>query len=124
MNTTKPQQPSLHSTTSSTTLAATTTTVNTTTVNTTTVNTTTTAAPRREPGQYVYIDKRVTPNPDAQPKPKSRLSKFLSKFESAAVRQANAAREREALEAERTGVRKYASSGTPGSAMQSTGAFM
>ncbi|KAK3299889.1 uncharacterized protein B0H64DRAFT_379369 [Chaetomium fimeti] len=119
MSTAKPQQqqqPSLHSTTSSTTLTAPTT-------NQTATNQTTTP-PTREPRQYVYVDKRVAPNPDAQPKPKSRLSRFLSKFESSVVRQANAAREREALEAERTGVRKYAATGAPGNSTQSTAAFM
>ena len=77
-----------------------------------------------EPGQYVYVARRTTPNPDAQPKPKSRLSKFLSKFESSAVRQANASREEKRLEAERTGVHKRSVSVVPGNAGQSTGAFL
>ncbi|KAK0741556.1 hypothetical protein B0T18DRAFT_394134 [Schizothecium vesticola] len=58
------------------------------------------------PQQYVYVDKVGTPNPDAQPKKKSKISSFFSKFQSPAVKATNAARERVLLEQERTGVRK------------------
>ena len=61
---------------------------------------------QQPPGQsYVYVDKVGTPNPDAQPKKKSKFSNFLSKFQSPAVKATNAARERELLKQERTGVR-------------------
>lgn len=55
--------------------------------------------------QYVYVDKIKAPNPDAQPKKKSKLSSFLSKFQNPAVRQSEAVRENRRLEEERTGVR-------------------
>lgn len=58
------------------------------------------------PQQYVYVDKVGTPNPDAQPKKKSKISSFFSKFQSPAVKATNAAREKVLLEQERTGVRK------------------
>ncbi|KAK1835029.1 hypothetical protein QBC39DRAFT_182917 [Podospora conica] len=56
--------------------------------------------------QYVYVDKVGTPNPDAQPKKKSKISSFFSKFQSPAVKATNAARDKVLLEQERTGVRK------------------
>lgn len=55
--------------------------------------------------QYVYVDKIKAPNPNAQPKKKSKLSSFLSKFQNPAVRQSETARETRRLEEERTGVR-------------------
>lgn len=55
---------------------------------------------------YVYVEKHGTPNPDAKPKEKSRLGKFLSKFQSPAVKGTTAARDRVKLEEERTGVKK------------------
>ena len=65
-----------------------------------------TKKPQRPPAQpYVYIEKVGTPNPDAQPKTKSKFSNFLSKFQSPAVKATKAARERELLKQERTGVR-------------------
>ena len=57
------------------------------------------------PQQYVYIEKR-TPNPDAKPKSKSKIGKFLSKFQSPAVKATTAIHERAKLEQERTGIRK------------------
>ncbi|KAH6651233.1 hypothetical protein F5144DRAFT_558848 [Chaetomium tenue] len=120
MDSSNPHPFSLPSSTSSTTLATTTTT----TTTTTQTPTNNPPQPPREPQQYTYISKRTTPNPDAQPKQKSRLGKFLSKFESSAVRQANAVKESKRLEAERTGVHKLAATGTPGNAAQSTAAFM
>jgi len=64
--------------------------------------------PKQPPAlqQYVYVNKVGTPNPDAQPKKKSKISSFFSKFQSPAVKATNAARERVLLEQERTGVRK------------------
>lgn len=59
------------------------------------------------PQRYVYYERTGVPNPDAQPKPKSRLSKFLSRFQSPAVKSTLAAREREKLEEERRGVKIY-----------------
>ncbi|KAK4448775.1 hypothetical protein QBC34DRAFT_406708 [Podospora aff. communis PSN243] len=56
--------------------------------------------------QYAYVDKRIKANPDAQPKKKGKLSSFLSKFQSPAVKASTAIREREMLEQERTGVVK------------------
>lgn len=76
------------------------------------------------PARYLYYERKGPGNPDAQPKPKSKLSKFLSKFQSPAVKQTNAARERERLEEERTGVKVYTALGTPGSTNQSTAAYM
>ncbi|EAQ93744.1 predicted protein [Chaetomium globosum CBS 148.51] len=119
MGSSNPHPFSTHSTTSSATLATTTTTTTQTlTNNTPQAGTTTPQQPPHEPHQYIYVSKRTTPNPDAQPKQKSRLSRFLSKFESSAVRQANAARESKRLEAERTGVHTLAVTGTPGNAAQ------
>ncbi|KAK0702233.1 hypothetical protein B0H67DRAFT_393913 [Lasiosphaeris hirsuta] len=57
--------------------------------------------------RYVYVEKVSEPKPDAAPKIKSRISKFMSKFQSPAVRATKAAREREQLEEVRTGVKKY-----------------
>ncbi|KAK0614728.1 hypothetical protein B0T14DRAFT_528967 [Immersiella caudata] len=62
--------------------------------------------------QFAYVDRRITPNPDAQPKQKGKLSKFLSKFQSPAVKATNAIREREMLEQERTGVKKVSATDT------------
>ncbi len=53
------------------------------------------------------------PNPDAQPKEKSKVSKFLTKFQSSAVKATNEAREREKLEEERTGRKIYTPTGVP-----------
>jgi hypothetical protein len=127
MDTSKPHPFSFHSTSSST--VQTTTSQTYTNNDQTTPNQTITNQPSEntathEPGQYTYVEKRTIPNPDAQPKQNSRLGKFLSKFESSAVRQANAAREAKRLEAERTGVHKRAVSVVPGNATQSTGAFL
>lgn len=76
------------------------------------------------PARYVYQERVGAPNPDAQPKQKSKVGRFLSKFQSPAVKQTNAARDRELLEQERTGVKTYTPLGTPGSANQATAAFM
>ena len=127
MDTSKPHPFSFHSPSSST-LQTTTSQTYTNNDQTTSNQTITHQSPEstatHEPGQFTYVRKRTTPNPDAQPKQKSRLSKFLSKFESSAVRQANASREHKQLEAERTGVHKSSVSVVPGNAMQSTGAFL
>ena len=76
------------------------------------------------PARYVYHERVGAPNPNAQPKRKSKFSKLLSKFQSPAVKQTNAARERELLEQERTGVKTYTPLGTPGSTNQATAAFL
>jgi hypothetical protein len=76
------------------------------------------------PERYTYVKKTGPANPDAQPKEKSKLGKFLTKFQSPAVKKTNAAREKELLEEERTGTKKYTVLGTPGSTNQSTAAFM
>ena len=62
--------------------------------------------PDYNPQPYCYVESYKTPNPNAQPKKKSKLSEFFSKFQSPAVKSTNAARERELLEQERTGVKK------------------
>ncbi|KAK5655107.1 hypothetical protein OQA88_6006 [Cercophora sp. LCS_1] len=55
--------------------------------------------------QYIYTTQKKA-NPNAQPKTQSKLSAFLSKFRSPAVKATTAIRDREDLEAERTGVVK------------------
>ncbi|KAL2192993.1 hypothetical protein P885DRAFT_81724 [Corynascus similis CBS 632.67] len=88
-------------------------------------NKTDSTTPAREvPQDYVYYERKGPPNPNAQPKQKSRLSKFLEKFQSPVVQQANAARERKQLEEERTGIRTYRPAGAPSDSKQSTWAFM
>ncbi|KAK3356548.1 hypothetical protein B0T25DRAFT_536966 [Lasiosphaeria hispida] len=57
--------------------------------------------------RYVYVEKRSEPKPNIAPKTKSKLSRFMSKFQSPAVQATKAAREREQLEEVRTGVKKY-----------------
>ncbi|KAK4129725.1 hypothetical protein N657DRAFT_677301 [Parathielavia appendiculata] len=76
------------------------------------------------PERYTYL-KRVGPgNPDAKPKEKSKLGKLMSKFQSPAVRKTLAAREREKLEEERTGLKKHTAFGGPMSTNAATAAFM
>ena len=66
------------------------------------------------PPQYTWTERTGhTPQPDAQLKEKSKLSQFLLKFQSPAVRQADKKRELMKLEEKRTGVRKYRQGGTP-----------
>ncbi len=73
--------------------------------------------------RYIYTKKTGRPpNPDAQPKSKSALGKFMSKFQSPAVRQGNDARDRELLEEERTGVKIWTATETP-TGQGSAGAF-
>ncbi|KAK1750390.1 hypothetical protein QBC47DRAFT_393995 [Echria macrotheca] len=67
-------------------------------------------APQKQPQPqarqaYVYIDKVKPPNPDAQPKKKSKIGAFLSKFQSPAVKKTTQLRDDKKLEEERTGVR-------------------
>jgi hypothetical protein len=81
--------------------------------------------PRTQPDRYLYYKKTGrAPNPDAQLKPKSKLSSFLSKFQSPAVKKTNDARDRELLEEERRGVKIYTATGVPTGADQNTGAYM
>lgn len=104
-----PKSPSLHSTTSSLTLIP---------DQRLTSNAQTNAPSSELP---YYTSTRPTgkaPKPFAQKKPQSALGKFMSKFQSPAVRQTTAARERELLEEERTGVKKV----TTGSAASDPGA--
>jgi hypothetical protein len=77
----------------------------------------------RDVPRYLYYKKTGTPNPDAQPKPKTKLDKLMSKFQSPAVRRTNAAREREKLEEERTGVRVYTPAGAVAGSYQATAAY-
>lgn len=125
--TNQPQKPpSLHSTASSTTLASKPPNPNPLDTQTQTT-TTTTSNPTSDNGsltQYIYTERVGAPNPDAQPKKKSKLSKFLASFQSSTVQRTNAAREREKLEEERTGVRKTAAVGAPQGTGQSFGAFV
>ncbi|KAL2151002.1 hypothetical protein VTH82DRAFT_6100 [Thermothelomyces myriococcoides] len=84
------------------------------------------AGPARDtPPEYRYMARKqpAGPNPDAQPKHKSRLSRFLAKFQSPAVQQANAARERRKVEEERAGVATQTPAGAPAGSWQSTWAF-
>lgn len=88
--TTKP--PSLQSKASSTTLVP-------------TSDQTQTASP--EPSSaHLYKATGRPPNPDAQPKPKSKLSKLMSKLASPSVRRSLDLHERQLLEEERTGVKR------------------
>jgi len=81
--------PSLHSKASSTTLVP------------TLDQTQTTKEPCR-----TYYRRTGPPNPDAQPKSKSKLGKLLSKLPSSAVQRSVDMRERQLVEEERTGVRR------------------
>ena len=65
--------------------------------------------------EYVYVE-RKEPRPDFTRKPKSKLSKFLSKFQSPAVKKTEQIREQELEEAEQTGVRKIQTHNAPGTA--------
>lgn len=67
----------------------------------------------RPPIEYVYIERKA-PRPEFAPKPKSKLNKFISKFQSSAVKQTEAIRQHGQEEAERTGVRKIQSQAAPG----------
>ncbi|GAB1319529.1 hypothetical protein MFIFM68171_09739 [Madurella fahalii] len=71
------------------------------------------ASKPQTPQRYVYYERTGVPNPDAQPKPKSKLSRFLSRFQSPAVKSTLAARERQKLEEERRGVKIYTPLGAP-----------
>ncbi len=133
MDTSNPKKttpPSLHSTSSTTTLAkpdSNTTTLNKPDSNTTTpTETTKTNTPQaKEPERYLYYKKTSKPpNPDAQPKPKTKLDKLLSKFQSPAVKQTNAAREREQLEEERRGVKIMSATGVAMGSGQAVGEYL
>jgi len=107
----KEHAPSLRSKASSTTLAV----------------TATTEAPEpaaNDPPRYLYRQRVGPGNPNAEQKPKSKLAKFMSKFQSPAVQQTKAARDREILEEERTGVRVLTPAGAVAGSMQATAAFM
>ena len=57
--------------------------------------------------QYVYVNpNKKGPQSDYQAKPKSRLSKFMSRFQSPAVKATNSIREREREEEVKSGVTK------------------
>ena len=55
---------------------------------------------------HLYKPTGRAPNPDAQPKPKSKLSKLMSKLASPSVRRSLDLHERQLLEEERTGVKR------------------
>ena len=111
--TTTPTPPSLHSALSTTTLSK------------GTVTTTTASQPTPQPERYLYYKKTGrAPNPDAQLKPKSKLDKLLSKFQSPAVKRTNAARERELLEEERRGVKIYSATGVAMGSGQAVGEYL
>lgn len=60
-----------------------------------------------DPERYTYyVPTGLPPNPDAQPKPKSRLGRLIGKLQSPAVQRSDAAHERERLEEVRTGRKK------------------
>ncbi|KAK3897819.1 hypothetical protein C8A05DRAFT_38606 [Staphylotrichum tortipilum] len=67
--------------------------------------------------RYIHYERTGDPNPEAQPKHKSRFNKLMSKFQSPAVKRTVAVRERELLEEERTGIKKH----TTGSAASDPG---
>ncbi len=74
----------------------------------------------------IQYERTGNPNPDAQPKHKSRLNKLMSKFQSPAVKRTVAARERELLEEERTGIKKHvvgSAASDPGTATAAHYAF-
>lgn len=60
----------------------------------------------RIPQEFVYYVK-TTPKPPKQKKPKSRLGSFIDRFQSSAVKAAQAIKEREEEEERRTGMKKY-----------------
>lgn len=62
--------------------------------------------------EYLYIE-RKPPRPDYTPKPKSKFSQFISKFQTSAVKQTEAIRQHEQEEAKRTGVQKIQAQATP-----------
>ncbi|KAK3896382.1 hypothetical protein C8A05DRAFT_40105 [Staphylotrichum tortipilum] len=101
--------PSLRSKTSETTLAT----------------TTATQVPEpdnKEPPCYLYHERVGPGNPDGQEKPKSKLAKFISTLQSPAAQQTNAARDRELLKEERTGVRTLSATGAVAGSGQATAA--
>ena len=105
---TNPKPPSLHSTTSSVTLIP----------DQPPTDGSKATATGSELPQYTRITPTgVPPNPSAQPKPKSAFGKLFGKLQSPAVQQSVAARERELLEEERTGLKKT----TVGSAASDAG---
>ena len=55
---------------------------------------------------HTYYQRMGPPNPEAQPKSKSKLGKLLSKLPSSAVQRSVDMRERQLVEEERTGVRR------------------
>ena len=106
---TNPKSPSLYSTTSSATLIP---------DDTPQATTSSSELPR-----YTRITPTgVPPNPSAQPKPKSALTKLFGKLQSPAVKQSVAARERELLEEERTGLKKTTFGGAASDAGPATAA--
>ncbi len=120
--------PSLHSSLSTTTLGkadSDTTTLNQPDSNTTTTATAPQTSEPKQPSRYLYYEKTGRPpNPDAQLKPKSKLDKLLSKFQSPAVQKTNAARERELLEEERRGVKISSATGVAMGSGQAVGAYL
>ncbi|KAK4161073.1 hypothetical protein QBC43DRAFT_303308 [Cladorrhinum sp. PSN259] len=79
--------------------------------------------PKRKPetpARYLYVDRVAPPNPNYVPKPPSRLSKFMSKFQSPAVKSTKAKKKAEEDEEKRTGIRTYTPIGAPSGGSQWT----
>ncbi|KAK0726363.1 hypothetical protein B0T21DRAFT_33206 [Apiosordaria backusii] len=74
---------------------------------------TTRKKPLETPARYLYYEKVAEPNPDYVAKPPSKLSKFMSKFQSPAVKATKAKRQAEIDEERRTGVKVYTPAGAP-----------
>ncbi|KAK3987240.1 hypothetical protein QBC44DRAFT_331967 [Cladorrhinum sp. PSN332] len=65
------------------------------------------------PTRYLYTERVAPPNPDYQRKPPSKLSKFMSKFQSPAVKATKSKKKQEEDEEKRTGVKTYTAIGAP-----------
>ncbi|KAK4226560.1 hypothetical protein QBC38DRAFT_480088 [Podospora fimiseda] len=65
------------------------------------------------PARYLYTERVAPPNPDYKPKPPSKLSKFMSKFQSPAVKSTKAKKKEEEDEEKRTGIKTYTAIGAP-----------
>ncbi|KAK4171277.1 hypothetical protein QBC36DRAFT_199688, partial [Triangularia setosa] len=75
--------------------------------------TTTGKKPRETPARYLYYEKVREANPDYVAKPPSKLSKFMAKFQSPAVKATKAKRQAEIDEEMRTGIKVYTPGGAP-----------
>ncbi|KAK0671657.1 hypothetical protein QBC41DRAFT_218829 [Cercophora samala] len=73
------------------------------------------------PARYLYYEKVGEPDPNYVPKPPSKLSKFMSKFQSPMVKATKAKRQAEIDEERRTGVKVYTPAGAPMGSGQNVG---